>query len=296
MSAANSKRPIQIHEYAWGAFLCLGAVEVVRTFIKGTTPAVALLWLPLLAGLVASAWATRQPGVLVRRIGYAYFPLAMNAAYFAMGPIVRAATDWRADDLLQNMDDYLVGSNLSLKLQPYISSATCDAFSVGYMWFLVLLPLFYAGYLIKGKDLERCYRGLFLLYSIGFSCYILLPAAGPYIAMASQFHTLLHGSFLTTFNLYAASTGSNHVDVFPSLHVGVSVFIWLTLIKDYRRLALLNTPLLLLLWGSTIFLRFHYATDVICGASLAVFCFWFTAVESNSTSKIRNILNGRAAL
>jgi membrane-associated phospholipid phosphatase len=297
MFAANFKKtPLEAHEYSWGGFLLAGCVEIGRTVLYGKTPAVAMLWPLLVAGLIAATWAVRRGGAVARRLAWAYYPVAMNVAYFAMGPIVIAATKWRADPLLQNIDSSLVGENLSLRLEPYMNGLVCDAFSVGYLSFIVLLVGFYGGYLVSGRNLERVFRGLFLLYGVGFTLYVLFPASGPYVAMASQFHTELHGGVLTTFNLHVASTGSNHVDVFPSLHVGISVFIWLTLLKDNRKLAWALSPLLLLLWGSTIFLRFHYATDVFCGAALAAFCFWFTAMESTSNSKIRNILNGRAAL
>jgi membrane-associated phospholipid phosphatase len=255
-----------------------------------------MLWPLLMAGLIAAMLAVRSSAAIAQRLGWAYYPVAMNVAYFAMGPIVQAAANWRADSILQSLDFHLVGENLSLRLEPYVSGPLCDAFSVGYLSFIVLLVAFYGGYLVSGRNLERCFRGLFMLYGVGFTLYVLLPAGGPYVAMADQFHTALRGSALTTFNLHVASTGSNHVDVFPSLHVGISVFIWLTLLKDYRKVAWALLPLLLLLWGSTVFLRFHYATDVFCGALLAAFCFWFTAIESTSNSKIRNVLNGRAAL
>jgi membrane-associated phospholipid phosphatase len=297
MFATNFRQaPLQAHEYSWGGFLLTGCIEIGRTFAHGTTPAVAMVWPLLMAGLFAAMLAVRRSSGIARRLGWAYYPVAMNVAYFAMGPVVLAATNWRADSLLQTLDFHLVGENLSLRLEPYVSSPLCDAFSVGYLSFIVILVAFYGGYLVSGRNLERCFRGLFMLYGVGFTLYVLFPAGGPYVAMADQFQTALHGSALTTFNLHVASTGSNHVDVFPSLHVGISVFIWLTLLKDYRRVAWALLPLLLLLWSSTVFLRFHYATDVLCGALLAAFCFWFTAIESTSNSKIRNVLNGRAAL
>jgi membrane-associated phospholipid phosphatase len=65
--------------------------------------------------------------------------------------------------------------------------------------------------------------------------------------------------------------------VFPSLHIAVSLFLWLTLLKDYRRLGLLLTPLLVLLWASTIYLRYHYCIDLIAGVCLAVGVFGLTA-------------------
>jgi len=92
------------------------------------------------------------------------------------------------------------------------------------------------------------------------------------------------------------ANGSNHVDVFPSLHVAISLFIWLTLMKDHRMVALAIAPVVLLLWGSTIFLRYHYLSDVIVGGALAVIIFWLTAVVGAAKVTTRNTSNGRAAL
>ncbi len=87
----------------------------------------------------------------------------MNFVYFVIGPVVKEATDWHADELLQSIDLYLIGKNVSLKFEQFVNSSLCDAFSLGYLYFLVLLPLFCLGYLIIGCNLERCFRGLFLL-------------------------------------------------------------------------------------------------------------------------------------
>ena len=70
--------------------------------------------------------------------------------------------------------------------------------------------------------------------------------------------------------------GSNQVDVFPSLHVGVSLYLWLTLLKDQRSIAVGIAPLVFLLWVSTLYLRYHYLTDTLAGAALAVTVFLLT--------------------
>ncbi|MFT3961824.1 phosphatase PAP2 family protein [Propionivibrio sp.] len=260
---------MQLHEACWLAFL-------VVVLVRGTvfTPA-PMAW-PLLAGwlalLAAFAWAwrqTRRPDARGRRWGWAYYPLAMNLAFTLLGPTIKDATAWRADDALAGLDALLVGENLSLRMEPWITPWLSDLMSLGYMSFMVLLFGALVFYLLRSPHLARCYRGLFTVYGLGFLGYVLVPAAGPYVAMAGRFSTPIEGGWPTALNALMVSRGSNHVNVFPSLHVAVSLFLWLTLLRDHRRLGLALTPLIVVLWASTIYLRYHYCIDLLAGAALA---------------------------
>jgi len=58
-------------------------------------------------------------------------------------------------------------------------------------------------------------------------------------------------------------------DVFPSLHVGISFVVWLYAYRNSRRLFWILMPLVLSLWVSTVYLRFHYLVDCVMGLILA---------------------------
>ena len=268
---------IRLHELCWLLFLI---IAILRATVLSTSP---IIW-PLLAGwialLAAFIWATRQtrkdtPGA--RRWGWAYFPVAMNIAFALLGPTIKNATAWRADDLLLSIDTHLIGDNLSQRIEHWTSPLLSDVMSLGYMFFMVLLFGSMLFYLIRSPYLERCYRGLFSVYGLGFVGYAVLPAAGPYVALADRFSVPIQGGWLTALNEQMVTTGSNHVDVFPSLHIAVSLFLWLTLLKDYRRLGVLLTPMMIVLWASTVYLRYHYCIDLIAGALLALGVYWLTA-------------------
>ena len=62
-------------------------------------------------------------------------------------------------------------------------------------------------------------------------------------------------------------------DVFPSLHVGISFVVWLYAYRNSRRLFLVLSPLILSLWVSTVYLRYHYLIDCIAGLILAPLSF-----------------------
>lgn len=286
---------IRLHEGCWLTFLLAAALRASLFSASPTSVPLILGWLALLIAFVWAYRQTRKDSATARRFGWAYYPLAMNLAFMLLGPTIKNATTWRADDVLQRIDTYLVGTNLSLRIEPWISPVLSDIMSFGYMFFMILLFGSMLFYLLASPHLERCYRGLFSVYGVGFLGYTFVPAAGPYVALADRFTTPIHGGWLTALNEQMVSNGSNHVDVFPSLHIAVSLFLWLALLKDYRRVGVPLTPLLVVLWVSTIYLRYHYSIDLITGAALALGFFWLTAVR-RPLAEGPNVIAGRHAL
>jgi membrane-associated phospholipid phosphatase len=121
------------------------------------------------------------------------------------------------------------------------------------------------------RDLARfrqCIVGLFTLYGIGFLSYTLVPAGGPHRWMT--FDVPLAGIFVLPAMLDTVNAGSNGVDVFPSLHLAVSLYL---LVFDWwharPRFWIALVPCILL-WLSTVLLRFHYFVDLIGGMLLAI--------------------------
>ncbi|MGZ4164870.1 MAG: phosphatase PAP2 family protein, partial [Tumebacillaceae bacterium] len=57
---------------------------------------------------------------------------------------------------------------------------------------------------------------------------------------------------------------------FPSLHTGISVVMLVNVWRHSRRLVWLYAPLVTMIIFSTVYLRLHYAIDVIAGIALAL--------------------------
>lgn len=270
---------MQSHEACWFAFLM---TVILRGTAFSETPMAWPLLVAWIVLLLTFAWAcrqTRNPAAGKSRRGWAYYPVAMNVAFMLLGPTIKGATEWRADSLLLRIDTALIGENLSMRMEHFALPVLNDLMSLGYMSFMPLLFGSLAFYLFKSPNLARCYRGLFCVYGIGFIGYALVPAAGPYVALADRFSIATQGGWPSVLNEAMVSAGSNHVDVFPSLHIAVSLYLWLTLLKDHRRLGIVLTPMIAVLWVSTIYLRYHYCIDLIAGAALAVGAFVLTASD-----------------
>jgi hypothetical protein len=260
------------HEMLFQAFLIITWLRLVWS--SGFTNPAALAYLGgvllAVALIVFSAWTKGQ---LSWRLRLLYYPIAMNVAYMKMAPVVEKIHRGPLDDaLLRSVDARLIGENLSLRLESIGRPLFTEPLSFCYMLFIPYLTLSMFWYFCGSLPLlKRFYLGLFSVYGIGFLGYTFVPAAGPYIAMASEFHGPLTGGLFTQLNAAMVSYGSNHVDVFPSLHCAISSYM-LFFDRWYRRwrFRIYAVPCIGL-WISTIYLRYHYFIDLVAGFALAGF-------------------------
>jgi membrane-associated phospholipid phosphatase len=291
------------HEFFFGLFLVVTWMRL--GLAVGFLGPDALLYFVLIAVNVWVIWFCRSNGTPMRwRLGLLFYPLVMNVVFMHMKTAIPKIHPQRMDGVLRQIDQLGIGTNLSLRLQPLIHPAFTEFFSFCYILFFPYL-LFSLIYYFCGDValLKKFVSGLFTIYGIGFLGYSLLPAAGPYHAMADQFTKPLDGWWITKWNAAIVAAGSNQVDVFPSLHCAVSSFL---LFFDRRhrpwRFRLCLVPAVGL-WLSTIYLRYHYFIDVVCGFTLAALALWLanryprnagcdvasppTAATSTADSKIK---------
>lgn len=262
------------HEIFFGLFLVVTWLRL--GFAVGFASVHALLYTVLVAANVWAVWFCRSDGTAHRwRMGMLYYPVAMSVVFLNMKAAIPKIHPGRFDSLLQHIDSLGIGANLSVRLQPLVNPALTEFFSICYILFYPCL-FFSIVYYFRGDVglLRKFVIGLFTIYGIGFLGYSLVPAAGPHLMMAEQFTTPLDGWWITKLNAAIVAAGSNHVDVFPSLHVAISSFF---LFFDRQRVPwrfkLYLVPCIGL-WFATIYLRYHYVVDVVCGFALAVFALW----------------------
>lgn len=262
------------HELFFGLFL---VVTWVRLGLgPGWLDSASIIYLVLIAANAALvAWCLRQPSRVAWYARLLYYVVAMEVVFPHMKTAIPKLGAFRADLFLQQIDHAVIGRNLSLRLEPFVHPVWTELFSLCYFLFFPYLFLGIAYYLFKPLPVFKQFViGLFTIYGLGFLGYSLLPAAGPYLAMQNQFSVPLQGWFLTRLNVEAVRMGSNQVDVFPSLHCAISAF-FLAFDRVHKpwRFRLYLLPCVGL-WCSTIYLRYHYLVDVVCGFLLAAFAYW----------------------
>jgi len=281
----KNKHRLLPHEWIFGGYLAVMWLRLVLATGFGGRDALIYLAF-IVADVVLIARCVRRESPLNWRLRLLFHPIAMNVFFMLSRTAVPAIHPQSEDNFLQAIDGMLIGRNLSLRLEPIVHPVLTEIFSLCYILFFPNLFLGMIYYFVGDLEtLKRFFTGLFSLYGFGLLGYSLLPALGPWLAMADQFRVPLEGWWITRWNARMVSIGTTHVDVFPSLHCAVSSFI---LFFDRRhkpwRFRLYLVPCVGL-WCSTIYLRYHYLIDVLCGFALAAFCLWLVKRFANDGSQ-----------
>lgn len=224
----------------------------------------AVVWLLLLRSMCASSPRWRSwTGVLQFAASWLVFPL-FKAIQLAMPRSMDAG--------LLDADRWLFGRGLTERLLVWEHAWLSEAMSLCYLsfYFIILLPVGICAFRRHELASRGFFYGLMLMYLFGFVGYLLVPAAGPYIAFPDIFAYPPQGGALTALLVSLVASGGTGMDVFPSLHCGISLYVFGYLLLQRRYLcALLLSPLVAGLILATLYLRYHYGIDLIFGALLA---------------------------
>jgi membrane-associated phospholipid phosphatase len=129
------------------------------------------------------------------------------------------------------------------------------------------------------------------MYGLAFMGYTVLPAGGPHRWMT--FAIPLQGPWLLDWTLKPVNGVSTCVDVFPSVHAAASCYLLLFDWKHLRRRFWWFLLPCLILWFSTLYLRFHYFTDLLAGAAVALLGWWMAEQYDASTRQQPMLANER---
>jgi PAP2 superfamily protein len=255
------------HEWVFGTFLLTTGV---RLFVNGAGRGLSFVFFGCLAVSVALVfWTERNPAPWRWRVRLFSCFVVMGASFYAMRAGVPLLGSPRADNLLLQWDRDLLGETPAVVLEAWLYPWLEDLAMAGYLFFFYYLLAGPGHYSFRDIPVFRkCIVGLFTMYGLAFTGYTIFPAGGPHYAMT--FHTALHGPWLVDSALGAVNRGSNTVDVFPSVHVAASLYLLLFDWQHWRRRFWWVLAPCMVLWWSTLYLRFHYFVDLLAGVVVAL--------------------------
>lgn len=260
--------PFRPHEVIFGGFLL---VTAARLLAAGGAGGLCLAFAGMAMTIVVMAnVATRRPSTTMSRLRLALFPVLVNVVYWQLGPVVEHLGSNNQDAVLLRADRIFLTDTPAVLLGAWTPPLLTDFLSGCYLLFFPgVLAAFLVALLQPEPHGARLFDGLISLYGIGFLGYTLIPAAGPHLAMPEAFPSALTGGWLTRTNAALVASGSNRVDVFPSLHTAITVFLMGSLWPRHRRVFLALLIPAAGLGVATLYLRYHYAVDLLAGLFLA---------------------------
>ena len=272
----------------------------MRLFVKGfgseaLSPADVLVIIPAMTLLLAKEFVhyflmgARQPGeasanglkdfvrpywVIVRD----WFPfLVILLMYYSLwGDATHLLVTRDMDAALIEWDQPLFGLQASVAIEPWVSPPLTAWIEFAYIFHIFNIPIVACFvYLRRARPRFReMMTGVLVVTFFGLIGYLLVPAIGPIYTLRDQYTVQLSVPLdIVNRQIEFMDYARIKRDVFPSLHVGISFVVWLYALRNSRKLFWILAPLVLSLFVSTVYLRYHYLVDVVAGLIIAPICF-----------------------
>ena len=189
-------------------------------------------------------------------------------------PLVRPDS---VDDALYQLDLRLFGVEPALWLERLNHRPIVEYFAFFYFsyFFICLTYCITVVWICRGGAQTAEFAiGTLMVYCVGQLGYMVVPAFGPIRYLV--FHGEIQGGLFWGWVSATVEAGSAMKDVFPSLHTAAPT--WFTLFalhrakvdKRWRWPALITGFFAANIVFSTMFLRWHYAIDIVAGLALAI--------------------------
>jgi membrane-associated phospholipid phosphatase len=171
-------------------------------------------------------------------------------------------------------DRWLFGVEPTLWAESLITPARTEAMQFLYLNFFWIAPSASLILLALGRwpPFRATTMAVLTCFYLGYVLYLVFPAAPPRLVLATEYRHNLYGypQFFSRLNADAfALLPVDSRAAFPSLHTAVSLTMLVCSWRFLRVWFWIGLPFVLGLWLSTIYLRHHYAVDLLAGFALA---------------------------
>jgi membrane-associated phospholipid phosphatase len=258
----------------WSFFLFLTALMIVF-HDDGAIRPFFVANIGILIFIVALAlFLKRQPGhrfVTLLRNWYPAFLITVS--YRELSILIPQIQPHDIDEVLIRLDYFIFHVHPTVFIERFEVPVLTDVFQTIYCSYY-FLPIILGLVVYLRRDLRDFIHVIFAIifsFYVTYVGYMLFPAVGPRFSLYHLQTTALMG-YVVTLPIREYLNWLEHVmrDAFPSGHTMLSLIVLFYTWRYEKRLMFLFVPLASLIIISTIYLRYHYAVDVLAGIILAV--------------------------
>jgi membrane-associated phospholipid phosphatase len=174
------------------------------------------------------------------------------------------------DDLLLSIEHALIGTEVSVYMQRFVNPMLTEIMMFGYVAYVPLLPAVGFECYRRGGS-KSAYEYLFALsltFSLCYFGFILFPVASQMYHDPSQYTVPLEGGLFTWCSEWIRQNSHFPGGSLPSPHCAAGTVMLGFLYRHSRKMFRAILPVVLILYVSTVYGRFHYVWDMAAGIAL----------------------------
>jgi len=220
-----------------------------------------------------------RPHPLTRLLRNTY-PLVLSPYFYSETVHYNKLLFNNIDPALKKIEAIIFGMQPSIKFSEYIPYRTfSELMYLGYFSFYVLILIFILYLFFHRKEyfnkaVFQLSASLYIFYSI----FIIIPSAGPQFYFSSPDNILPQAYVFDHIMHFIQGIAEQPTGAFPSSHVGISLIILMISKKTAPVFFNIAWPFVLLLILSTVYIKAHYAIDIIGGLLIAPFILYLTNI------------------
>ncbi|HQU33604.1 MAG TPA: phosphatase PAP2 family protein [Thermoanaerobaculaceae bacterium] len=171
------------------------------------------------------------------------------------------------DPVVLRLEHAVFGVQPTVWLQRFVTPPLTEWMMFAYVFYVAIYPgLAALIYFRRGEGALEDY--LFALAATNVVCFfgfMVFPIAGPLYYMPEAYTVPLKGWFFTACGEYIRHNVHEIGGSLPSPHCAIATVMWVMARRYARTAFYVLTPVILSLYVSTFFLRYHYVTDSVAG-------------------------------
>lgn len=239
--------------------------------------------------------------VWTARVRAAVYKVTMMAvgieAYLMLRDLLPLIRPDAVDAPLLAIDLWLFGVEPAVWLQRFNGYLMVEYFSFFYFSYYLIIFSYLITVMWPSKRPSANTElavGTFMVLLVGHLGYMSVPGYGPVRYLAHDFQQPLDGGFWWSCVWQTVQAGGAMKDIFPSLHTAMPTYLTLYALRQaridprWRWPARVTGFFALNIVFSTVFLRWHYAIDLVAGLALAGATAWVAPRLADWDQRFRN--------
>ncbi|KPL02337.1 MAG: hypothetical protein AMJ90_06070 [candidate division Zixibacteria bacterium SM23_73_2] len=225
-----------------------------------------------------------------------YPALFFTFLYEETGGLVHTIFGGWFDPFINSFELELFGVYPSVWFQKLSCLLLDEYMMLAYFSYYFLLALLGAILYFKSKikEFDKLIFSSAVAFYISYLGFILFPVQGPRYQLAGLYDCEIKGFLFTPLAQWVVNTGGLHGGCMPSSHCAVAFVVLVMAYRYHKILFAILAPIIISMFISTIYGRFHYFSDVAVGILIGIFSIWlcdriYPAGDKIEKSKIQMV-------